>query len=206
MELPKSLPRHYAVHSTINLSRNRWLAIGLNLGAFILFFIFVCCFTYLAILLHPNLQITFIQMGQLNLPSLIMIFAFLLIIQAILHELTHSFFFWLFTEHRPRFSRKWLQAYAYATAPEDYYLPRNQYILALSAPFLLITLGGLAWLPLSSIDWVPILVFIMAANAAGAIGDLFMVGWILRQPSTAIVRDAGVAVIVYQFESSSPTG
>jgi hypothetical protein len=46
----------------------------------------------------------------------------------------------------------------------------------------------------------------MAANAAGAIGDLFMAGWVLRQPSTAIVRDAGVAVIVYQFEPSSPTG
>jgi len=206
MELSKSLPRHYAVYSTMNLSRNRWLAISLNLGAFILFFIFVCCFTYLAILLHPNLRITFIQMSQLNLPSLIIIFAFLLIIQAVLHELTHGFFFWLFTEHRPRFSRKWLKAYAYATAPEDYYFPRNHYVLALAAPFIFITLGGLAWLPLSSIDWVPILVFIMAANAAGAIGDLFMVGWMLRQPPTAIVRDAGVAVIVYQFESNSPTG
>jgi hypothetical protein len=206
MDLPKALPRQYAVHSTINLSRNRWLAISLNLGACILFFIFVCCFTYVAVWLHPNLQITFVQMSQLDLPSLIMIFAFLLIVQAVLHELTHSFFFWLFTERRPRFTRKWLQAYAYATAPEDYYLRRNQYVLALAAPFIFITLGGLAWLPLSSIDWVPILVFIMAANAAGAVGDLFMVGWMLRQPPTAIVRDAGVAVIVYQFQPSSPTG
>jgi hypothetical protein len=188
------------VHNTINLSRSRWLAVSLNLGALLFFFIFAGGISYLAILLHPNLQITLIQMGQLDLASLLMIFAFLLVVQAILHELTHSFFFWLFTEHRPRFTRKWLKAYAYATAPEDYYLPRNQYMLALSAPFLVITLGGLAWLPLTSLDWVPILIFVMAANAAGAIGDLFMVGWMLRQPPTAMVRDAGVAVIVYKLQ------
>jgi hypothetical protein len=70
----------------------------------------------------------------------------------------------------------------------------------LAAPFILITLGGLAWLPLTSLDLVPILIFIVAANAAGAIGDLFMVGWMLRQPNSAVVRDAGVAVIVYKCE------
>src|SRR5262245_18692135 len=153
MYISKSLPRHYVVHSTINLSRSRWLAVALNIGAFLCFFTFVGCFSYLAILLHPNLQITLTQMSQLDLASLIMIFTFLLIVQAILHELTHSFFFWLFTEQRPRFTRKWLKAYAYATAPEDYYLPRNHYMLALSAPFVVITLGGLVWLPLTSLDW-----------------------------------------------------
>jgi hypothetical protein len=202
MDLPESLPRYYAVHNSINLSKNRWLAIALNIGALLLFFIFVGGFSYLAMFLHPNLLITFTQMSQLDLASLIMISAFLLIVQAILHEMTHSFFFWLFTERRPRFTRKWLQAYAYGTAPEDYYLPRNQYVWALSAPFILITLGGLAWLPLTSLDWVPILIFIMAANAAGAIGDLFMAGWMLCQPNTTVVRDAGVAVIVYKFEKA----
>jgi hypothetical protein len=134
--------------------------------------------------------------------GLLVIFAFLLLVQVILHELTHAFFFWLFTDERPRFNLKWLYAYAYAAAPNNYYLPRNQYLVATLAPFVLITLFGAALLPVISLDMVPILLFIVATNAAGAVGDLFIIGWLLCQPANALVHNAGVAMIIYRHQDT----
>lgn len=194
----KTLPRYYEVHNTINLSKNHWLALGLNLGAILAFFVFGWFFWSLALFFYPNLTDIFAQMTQPDPLSLFLIFAFFLIIQVMLHELTHSFFFWLFTKERPRFSLKWLQTHAYATAPENCYLRRNQYVIALIAPFVLITLVGLMLLAVISLEIVPALLFVVTSNAAGAVGDLFMIGWLLYQPTTALVRDISVAMIVYR--------
>jgi hypothetical protein len=194
----KTLPRHYEVHNTINLSKNRWLAIGLNIGSIVFFFIFGWFFWNLATFFYPNLRDVFAQMMQPDPLTLFLIFAFFLTIQIILHELTHGLFFWLFTKERPRFSLKWLQTYAYATAPENCYLTRNQYVIALLAPFVLITFLGLILLAVLSQEVLPALLFVVTSNAAGAIGDLFIIGWLLYQPATALVRDITVAMIVYR--------
>jgi len=194
----KTLPRHYEVHNTINLSKNRWLAIGLNLGAILSFFVFGWFFWSLALFFYPELTEIFVQMTEPDPFSLFVIFAFFLIFQICLHEFTHSLFFWLFTKERPKFSAKWLRTYAYAAAPENCYLTRNQYVVALMAPFVIITLVGLMLLLVISVEVIPALIFVVTSNAAGAIGDLFIIGWLLYQPATALVRDISVAMIVYR--------
>ena len=111
-----------------------------------------------------------------------------IILMLVVHELVHGLFFWLFTRERPRFALK--AGYAFAAAPE-WYLPGPQYIIVGLSPFVLITLMTVLLAVFVIPPLVPYLLFISTFNAAGALGDLIVVGWVLRQPNTVLVKDEG---------------
>jgi hypothetical protein len=115
----------------------------------------------------------------------------------IVHELIHGLFFWIFTRKRPSYGFKGL--YAYAAAP-DFYIPRNQFILIGLAPFVVISLVGVALLPLTTLGVALTIVFILTMNAAGAIGDFYAVGILLTRPSATLIRDFGDGMACYQPE------
>jgi predicted metal-dependent HD superfamily phosphohydrolase len=112
----------------------------------------------------------------------------------ILHELLHGLFFWIYTRERPQFGFRLV--YAYASAPE-WYIPRNQFIVTGLAPFVGLTLAGLIALPLVPDGLVAELLALMSFNAAASVGDLIMVGWLLSEPATAMVRDVGTQITTY---------
>lgn len=113
----------------------------------------------------------------------------------ILHELIHGVFFWLFTRDIPRFGFHFY--YAYAAAPE-WYIPRNLFIIVGVAPFILITVAGLLLLPGISAQSVNELLIILTLNAAGSVGDLIVVGWLMTQPRTMMIIDDGPAIVFYK--------
>ena len=119
-----------------------------------------------------------------------------LIFAVTLHEAAHGAFFWVFTRERPAFGLEPPFA-AYAAAP-DWYLPRRQHLVVGLAPFTLITLVGLALLPVVPAFVVPVLLLIMVTNAAGSIGDSVMVVWLLTQPRDILVQDTGAAINIYR--------
>lgn len=189
------LPAGYAAGGTVDLSKNRWLAIAVNLAAVGLFFVFGWLFVAVAVWLRPDwrsLALTVTGPGQLV--GLLAAMLALVALQVTLHELIHGLFFRLFTGARPRYALKLM--YAYAAAP-DWYLPRNQHLVTALAPLVLMTAAGLGLLPVVPARLIPALLFVLAANAAGAAGDMVVAGWLLRQPSSALVRDAGDAITVY---------
>lgn len=110
------------------------------------------------------------------------------VVTIVLHELIHGLGFWLFTRDRPAFGFKGL--YAYAAAPR-WYLPRNQHVVAGLAPLGVTSLAGLLLVPLVPPAPVGALVLILTLNAAGTIGDLVVMGWLLTRPATTLVRDGG---------------
>jgi hypothetical protein len=117
-----------------------------------------------------------------------------LVFMLVLHEAIHGLFFWVYTRARPRFGFK--GAYAYAAAP-DWYIPRNQYIIVGIAPLILMTLGGIALLPVVP-EWLLLpLVIIVVMNASGAVGDIAVVGWLLFLPQHTLIRDLGDAMTMY---------
>jgi hypothetical protein len=122
----------------------------------------------------------------------VLVLTFLMIV---VHELIHGLFFWLFTRERPTFGFK--GAYAYAAAP-DWYMPRNQYAIVGLAPLVLMTLAGLVLLPVIPVWAIPALLFVVVTNAAGAVGDIAVVGWLLLQPRATLVNDIGDAVTLYR--------
>ena len=111
-----------------------------------------------------------------------------IILMLVMHELIHGIFFWWFTHERPIFALK--SGYAFAAAPQ-WFLPRSQYILVGLSPFVIITIVSilLAWFAVSPL--IPYFLMIAAFNAAGSLGDLLVVGWVLSQPKNILVNDKG---------------
>ena len=200
MQPRKQLPPHYQPVSVLDLSRNRLALVGLSVGAMAAF----CLFGWLALVLLTALRSdvdswTF-QISGANFWPFLVGLTVLLAVTVILHEAIHGLCFWLLTRERPRFAFKGV--YAYAAAP-DWYLPRLHHVVVALAPLVVITLGGLLWLPVAAEVVVLPLLSVLVLNAAGAVGDLVTVVWLLRQPRTTVVRDSGDAITLYQPASAS---
>lgn len=195
MTATKRLPENYVHFRTLDLTKNKAVMILLNLAGLILFFLFGWFFLWLAMLMRSGQAPL-----QFNFPLLPWLLALLATYAGvlILHELVHGLFFWLITRERPYFGLK--QLYAYAAAP-DWYIPRNPYLLVGLAPLILITFLGIILIPFVSQFGLILLLFAMTANAAGAIGDIFVVGWLVNLPSGILVRDDGDTFAVYKVES-----
>jgi hypothetical protein len=109
----------------------------------------------------------------------------------LLHELVHGGCMWLFTRARPVIGFRLL--FAYASAP-GWYMPRGQCLVVGLAPLVLISLVGLALVPLVPAALLPSLLLLLILNAAGAVGDILLAGWLLAQPRDALVRDSDTEV------------
>ncbi len=115
-----------------------------------------------------------------------------------LHELVHGAGFWLATGAPPRFGFKW--AYAYAAAPE-WFVPRNSYLGIGFAPFIVLSLAGLALAGWFSSNGLFLLWLALTANAAGSLGDLLVVGWLLFQPAEVWVQDHGDGFTAFRLNT-----
>ncbi len=122
------------------------------------------------------------------------------VLVALLHELTHGAVFWLLTGERPLFGVH--QFLAYAACPR-WYIPRSSYMVVELAPFLVLTGIGLVLLPVILPSWVPGIVFALSLNAAGAVGDLYVVILLLLAPSTSLINDRGEQILWYVSSQSN---
>ncbi|WP_090617215.1 DUF3267 domain-containing protein [Natrinema salaciae] len=111
----------------------------------------------------------------------------LLVCVVVPHELLHGVFMARYGD-RPNYGlgvSYLVLPYAYAeTSGESY--TRNQLLVALLAPFVVITAVGLAAM---TVVPSPLLIVPMAANAAGSIGDLWMAAVLCQYPADVRVGD-----------------
>lgn len=176
------------------------MALLLTLGALIVLVVSGWLFTRLALVLRPawrGMSVQIDSVGQILGGLLLLIGMF--VFQVVVHEALHGFGFWCFTQHPPQFALK--ITHAYAAAP-DWYLPRNPYLLVSLLPLLGITLVGLIAIALVPVGAILPILFLLVVNAAGSVGDLVVTGWLLRHPSTALVRDSGDAVALFRQTES----
>jgi hypothetical protein len=183
------LPANYQHHKTLNLSETKTV-LWLNLAAIPLLFVYAWLFTLLINLNNDFSQFafgrfdSFVSFSGWSLVTLLIS----VIIMLILHELIHGLFFFLFTHHPPRFAVK--SGYAFAAAP-GWFIPSGQYIWVGLSPFVIISLICVI------LGWVfnPVVVhyllIIATFNAAGSLGDMIVVGWVLKQSSEIYVMDDG---------------
>jgi hypothetical protein len=199
MRATKYLPNDYHHVKTLNLSSSRNV-LWLNLAAIPLLFLYGWLFTRLVIILRTfnpfqsgilGFFAAFSGLGLVALPLSI-------ILMLVLHELVHGIFFWLFTRQRPRFALK--AGYAFAAAPE-WYLPSLQYIIVGCSPFLIISIGSIFLAGYANPSLIPYLLLIATFNAAGALGDLIVVGWVLNQSKNILVKDEGDVFSSYSPEN-----
>lgn len=187
-----SLPANFTRYHSVNLAT--WQVTALvNLGSLGLLFIFGWLFLGFAAAINPQFFILNLTLFVhfLSLPA----FLLTLLVTVLLHEICHGLLFWLYTRTRPRIGFNLL--YAYAAAP-GWYFPKWQYVQIGLAPLLLLTAVGLLWTATAEFGTVPMLVLALAINAAGSIGDLVAVFWLLSQPDKVLVQDEGAEIVLYR--------
>lgn len=166
--------------------------LALNLLGLLLLPLFGWFFFLIISALRPELNDSTLQPTSFSLDLVSILIALILVI--VLHELAHGLFFWLFTKERPKFGFKLV--YAYAAAP-GWYFPRSQFIIIGLAPLVLISLGGLLLIAVLPLHWMPALYIAIVLNAAGAVGDLAVVAWLLNRPAHTYVQDEGPRMTLY---------
>lgn len=196
MRATKDLPTNYHHYQTLDFSKPR-TALWLNLAAVPLLFLYGWLFSLIINYLRSvnpsakGIWGIFTAFSGLGLVALILSIIFMLIF----HEAIHGACFWIFTGERPKFALK--AAYAYAAAP-DWYLPRSQYAVVGLSPFVVISILAILCAVFLSSSLVPYLIYIATFNAAGALGDMIVVAWVLRQSSSAFVQDKGDLYITFE--------
>jgi hypothetical protein len=118
------------------------------------------------------------------------------VLTLVLHELVHGVCMRAFGA-QPRYGVK-LEALAlYATAP-GYAFTRNQYLIVILAPLVVLSvLALLGIVVLANTLWVPALVAGAVTNASGACGDVYMAWLTARYPDTAYVVDEADGMRVF---------
>jgi hypothetical protein len=189
MGATKYLPANYRHKKTLNLSRTR-AVLWMNLAAIPLLVLFGWLFSYLINIFNTVNPFHSGILGLFRTFSILELFFCILIIilMLVLHELVHGIFFWLFTHDKPRFAIK--TGYAFAAAPE-WYLTRMQYIIVGLSPFMIISIISIILTCYVNASLIPYLLLSATFNAAGSLGDFIVVGWIISQPYTILVKDEG---------------
>lgn len=205
MHASQTLPERYREAGTLDIARDRNLVIILNIAGLILVALSGWLFFQAIIRFRPDdaarglSRVTIHNL--IDLAGLIFWILLLTVVHVILHEAVHGLFFWIFTGARPRFAFRW--TYAYAAAP-GWFIPRNAFLVTTLAPLILISLGGLAMVPIFPPAGLLATWYILTMNAGGSVGDLLVAVWILRHTRHCRIQDRGDAVTLYLPENSSP--
>jgi hypothetical protein len=193
----QTLPATYHSAGSFDLRNNTSALLQLNLWGFVLFAISAGAFTLALFALRPEETSQGLVLGFSGLDGVLQIILGVLaitVVMVVLHEAVHGVFFWAFTGAAPKFAFKGF--YAYAAAP-DWYLPKLQYLVTALAPFVLLSLLGVALMVVVPPGWFVALLLFLVTNASGAIGDLWVAGWLLRMPDSCYANDQGDAVTLY---------
>jgi len=110
-----------------------------------------------------------------------------LVIMLVTHEMVHGLAMAAFGA-RPRFGVLWQALMAYTTAP-GYAFRRNEYVVVIISPLVALSLLALMGVLLVDPPAAVLLATVATLNAAGAVGDLWILSVVLRYPSPAYVVD-----------------
>ncbi len=199
MHVVKMLPANYRARKTLDFSSMR-AAFWLNIAAIPLLFGYGWIFARLINVfrsVNPSANGKWGVLPAFSTLELIVLVVSIFFMLTI-HEMIHGAFFWLFTNERPKFALK--PGYAYAAAPE-WHLPRKQYIIVGLSPFVVISVLSIVCAIFVGPSLVTYLFYIATFNAAGALGDMLVVAWVLKQSSTVLVQDRGDKFITYAPDS-----
>jgi hypothetical protein len=195
MNATKILPERYAFQREINLQKDQALLIKLNLWGLALLPVIGYILLRFGVALHPDFH-SIIEVITPQIPIFTQILGLILglIVTTVLHELVHGAFFWTITRQVPKFGFR--GAYAFAAAPE-WYIPRLAYFSIGAAPLVIISIIGIFCIPIISSQFLFIWLFCLLANASGAIGDVYILAFLIHQPATAMIQDRGDVISVY---------
>ncbi len=192
MKSQKTLPDNYKKLYSINLQKDKKLALIINAIAFLICAIMVAAMwkTYSITMLFDmsdGLGLYIIRFAVLVIGSIVYI---------ILHELVHGIFMKCFSGMKVKYGFTGMYAYAGSEA----YFSKRDYIIIALAP---IVIWGIVLAVINMIvpdSWFWVVYFIQIFNISGAAGDIFVTAKFLKLPDDILVNDTGYEMTVYKKE------
>ncbi|MBN2004497.1 MAG: DUF3267 domain-containing protein [Anaerolineae bacterium] len=183
-------PENYAEVLYWRLTHNKQALLIINILGIPLLIVTGFLFTAWANLWHSSIS------GNVNMRiGLGIILSIIAVV--VLHELTHGLAMQRFGA-KPKYGILWTGLAFYATAP-GYAFRRNNYLVIALAPLVALSVLSCILLALPQNGaFVAMIVVFATVNAAGAIGDLWITGIVLRYPPQAYIVDEkdGIRVLM----------
>lgn len=192
MKAYSKLPDAYREILSIDLQKDKKLAVWINVLALIIAVIF-------AVPMHFYIPITTLFDMQQGLGAYIMRFVSLLVFQIVyivLHELVHGIAMKMCGTKKVKYGFTGLYAFA---GSEDYYDKRSYIVIAL-APIVILGIIVAVINMFVPREWFWVVYFTQLTNLSGAAGDMYVTGKFMKLPKDILVRDSGVGMTVYSEE------
>ena len=202
MKATQVLPPNYHLSGKFDLKNTRQV-ITMNLVGFVLLILSIWFFGWLTIRMRGTSAISFsfefssISSSLFSVGQLILVIFLVLV----LHEAIHAIFFRVFSRHKPLVGFKGF--YAYASMP-GWYFPHNQYLIIGIAPLVIITLLGIICLATLPVALIYLVLVALVMNTSGAVGDIFVVLWLLTKPNATLALDKIDSIEFYVPDTREP--
>ncbi|MGI6175555.1 MAG: DUF3267 domain-containing protein [Christensenellales bacterium] len=193
-----SLPQNYEAIRTIDMQKDKRLAIAISMFSLVLWAVMML----LGFFLHPKETVTLTFTGASLLLRLAIVLAGS-VLYICLHELIHGVFIKHYSGEKPQYGFKGFYAYA---GSDKAYFDRKSYIVIALAPVILLGLLLLVLNLLLPARWFWMVYWIQALNISGAAGDLYVTRLIMHMPRNVLVQDTGVSMTFYApFQKETPS-
>lgn len=186
------LPRGYKEIFSVNLQKNKKMAISLNIVATVVAVIMIIpmCFV---------VPISALFSMEEGIGRYILRFAVLIagsVLYLVLHEAVHGIAMKICGTKKIKYGFTGMFAYA---GSSDYY-DKKSYIFIALAP---VVLWGIVLAVLNFVvpyEWIWVVYIIQVSNIGGAVGDFYVTLKFSRFPSDILVSDSGLGMTVYSKE------
>jgi len=197
LKATQDLPEGYQELGMLDLNKNRGLAMILTLsGVGILFGVGWLLMESLSFLRPEYLSseniLIITGMREFWRGLLLLIVSMNLMI--FLHAGFRGLMFLIVTRQRPKLGFRGF--YAYTSAPE-WYIPRPAFLLISLTPVVLVTILGVAAVPIVPLNLIPGVLLLVSLSFAGALNDFVTAVWLLRRPKGILIQDYGDGVRVF---------
>lgn len=192
MKAKQILPEGYREIFTVDLQKNKKIALLINILAIVIGVLMIVPMDFYIPIF------SFFDMSQGVVPYVIRlaVFALSMLGYLFLHELVHGITMKIFGTKKVKYGFTGLYAFA---GSEDYY-DKKSYITIALAP---VVVWGIVLAILNAVlpyEWFWSVYFIQVINISGAAGDLYVTAKFSRMPNDIWVRDSGVGMTVYSAQ------
>lgn len=189
MRAVESLPAGYREIYSVNLQKNKKIAIVLNVIALIIAAVMIVPMNAFV----PISSLFSMENGIINYLIRFFVFIASMIAYICLHELIHGITMKAFGTKQVKYGFTGLYAFA---GSEDYYDKKSYIIIAL-APVVVFLFVLAVINVLVPLEWFWVVYFLQILNVSGAAGDLFVTFKFSQMPKDILVQDSGVGMTVY---------
>lgn len=185
----QTLPSDYQEIGRLDFNENRGLGMIMNLVGLGLLFGVGWVLTRSLSFLRPaylSAENILVITGMREFWRGVLLLVVSLGLMIVLNEGMRGILLWIVTHQRPKLSFHGF--YSYTAAP-GWYIPRNTIIAIRLTPLVLITVAGIAIIPIVPLNLIPGVLLVVSLNFASAVGDSVTIWWLSRKPKSSLVQD-----------------